>query len=304
MKSIHWLFVTILLLFSILFASASPSLWDWLIVMKIFGIQTEVIYHQGRITEIYYPSQRAKHPVSKLREYTRHLNQVDEFLSYLEPDSLAAVKRSTITMDYYEYHCSISTIASDIKYLTALKILRINDCSSVIMPDELGELRALEHLEIAGYNRLINVNLPDTAGQLTNLQRLTVFCSTGDRAETRIKLPSDIGNLKSLKRLHILNCGLSSVPTGLTKLNSLEELDLRNNRTSNLSGKVDELVSLQKLYLGANNFEQVPLGIGHLKKLNTLDLSMNHISTLPPSIGQLEALEVLLGCSSCSGLRN
>jgi Leucine-rich repeat (LRR) protein len=106
--------------------------------------------------------------------------------------------------------------------------------------------------------------LPDSICELTSLKYIRIYC------DQLTALPENIGNLKTLKGLHIGTKNLKTLPDSICGLTSLESIRIY----------CDQLTAL-------------PENIGNLKNLKRLIVNANKIKTLPDSIGNLCLLEFL-----------
>ena len=102
-----------------------------------------------------------------------------------------------------------------------------------------------------------------------------------------------LGDLPSLKEVHIEYTGYSSLPENIGNLKNLEVLELPSNAIETLPKSIGELENLRSIYLYNNELTSLPDEIGNLKNLEELSLISNNISSLPESIGNLENLRVL-----------
>ncbi|CAL8107100.1 unnamed protein product [Prunus armeniaca] len=115
----------------------------------------------------------------------------------------------------------ITTIDSNlILQLKCLRTLNLSDNSIKELPEEIGELKHLKHIDLS-FNHALE-KLPDTICGLYNLSTLRlVMCS-----ELK-KLPENMGNLINLKHLYVDWCeDLKSLPKGIERLTSLQTLDV------------------------------------------------------------------------------
>jgi len=108
--------------------------------------------------------------------------------------------------------------------------------------------------------------------ELGLLQNLTYLDISNHKYFTESTIPSELGNLSSLKKLYMSHSGLlGTVPPELFGLVSLEEMNLSWNSLSGSLPTSMELISLHEM-----------------------DLSYNKLTgMLPGSLGSLESLEVL-----------
>jgi len=106
-------------------------------------------------------------------------------------------------------------------------------------------------------------------------------------------IPSEIGQLVSLKRLYALDNGLHSLPAQIGQLANLQFLDLSFNKISQLPSEIGELNNLQILFLSDNEISKLPSDIGKLSNLEKLSLRNNKLTGLPDELGRLKKLKTL-----------
>ena len=102
-------------------------------------------------------------------------------------------------------------------------------------------------------------------------------------------VPAVIGQLTSLKSLHLSENDLSSLPAEIWQLSSLEVLYLERNDLTSLPAEVGQLTSLEVLDLSTNQLTSLPAKIGQLTSLKWLDLGWNRLTSLPAAIRELRA---------------
>ena len=191
----------------------------------------------------------------------------------------------------------------------SLVSLAIRD--AVKMPKTLGQLVALERLDLSGklvapscfYGCSQLAELPGSIGQLVALRELDLSgCSQ------LAELPGSIGQLVALKKLDLRGCSqLAELPGSIGQLVALEQLDLSGcSQLAELPGSIGQLVALKKLDLrGCSQLAELPGSIGQLVALEQLDLhGCSQLAELPGSIGQLVALIrlELVGCLQLASL--
>jgi Leucine-rich repeat (LRR) protein len=87
-----------------------------------------------------------------------------------------------------------------------------------------------------------------------------------------------------LKKLAIGENRLKRLPTEIGQLISLRILTVSNNQLRYLPSEIGELTNLETLDLGNNYLESLPPEIGRLKKLKNLYLKGNSLSLIPSEI--------------------
>ena len=83
------------------------------------------------------------------------------------------------------------------------------------------------------------------------------------------------------------------VPTELGQLTSLKVLNLDENQLTSVPAEIGQLATLESLDLYGNKLTSVPADIGQLTSLEELDLNCNQLTSVPAEIGQLAALREL-----------
>ncbi|KAK2633255.1 hypothetical protein EUGRSUZ_L00221 [Eucalyptus grandis] len=135
------------------------------------------------------------------------------------------------------------------------------------------------------------------------ISNLSTTLSTFDLGNNYIygTLPSGIGSLINLERLHMQNNYISgNIPSEIGNLNKLKLLDLGHNE---LSGQIPEsfvnLRMLIKLYLDVNNFwGSIPSSLKNCQNLLLLNLSTNNLNGyIPLEIMGLSSLSISLDLS-------
>jgi len=105
----------------------------------------------------------------------------------------------------------------------------------------------------------------------SSLRRVASVRTIGDRAahvaggvelpqhgNQLTSLPATIGQLTSLKRLHLAGNQLTSLPAEVRQLTQLQELSLSYNQLTTLPEWIIELTSLKKLTLDGNQLTSLP----------------------------------------------
>lgn len=152
--------------------------------------------------------------------------------------------------------------------LSNLMVLDLNTCDLKTLPESLGTLKLLVHLDLS-YN--------------TNLS----------------KLPDSIKSLRNLKHLALKQClALEPLPLGLTK--SLTLLDAQdcsrvwtvsNSKKLTLEEMTTSFASLEDLNI--SDYPALPVGPYGFKNLKRVTLRRFQVETLPDALSELEELETL-----------
>ena len=97
-------------------------------------------------------------------------------------------------------------------------------------------------------------------------------------------VPTELGQLTSLKVLSLADTRLTSVPAEIGQLTSLEVLILDDNQLTSVPAEIGQLASLEKLELSGNQLTSVPAEIGQLTSLRELLLKGNRLTSVPAEI--------------------
>ena len=154
----------------------------------------------------------------------------------------------------------------------ALLDLSISAFESV--PVEIGNLSALKQLTLSG---LYLNELPSSISKLKKLEKLTIGPSF-----SLLNLPSEIGELESLKELDLNFCiKLEALPESIGKLERLNKLSI----------------------MAAYDMNTLPESIGNLKSLKILDLSFCDFKSLPNTMVALKDIDYL-SFPICKGIQS
>ncbi len=138
---------------------------------------------------------------------------------------------------------------------------------------------------------LQSVGLKDTIQKAINSNAAELRLSAEDFKTVKIvKLPKEIGNITSLKKLYLSQNSLKSLPEEIGNLTELENLTITCNQLESLPHTIGKLQNLHYLYLYRNKLKNLPVEIGYLKNLKFLQLTQNQINNVPNEIGCLENL--------------
>jgi len=162
--------------------------------------------------------------------------------------------------------------------------LEINTKNINVLPKEIGELKYLELLFMAGNPIAM---LPSEIGDLTSLTNLTL---TNNQL---ISVPKKIGQLSKLEKLILYNNKLTSIPSEIGQLIALKEMNLGMNELTFLPKEIGKLDSLRFLYSEINQLTSLPVEIGELINLEIVVLEDNKLSSIPIEMGLLTKMSVL-----------
>jgi Leucine-rich repeat (LRR) protein len=141
---------------------------------------------------------------------------------------------------------------------------------------------AVKHL------RLWNV---DVAKQGDRFSKFSNLHSLDIRWSRSIELPSDIGLLKDLRYLCLLNVPLVYFPSWIFELVELRHLTVRGTEINHIPAEIAQLVNLRYLELGNSNLVSLPVELSRLRKLRDLYASDNLLTTIPDALAGVPHLK-------------
>jgi len=128
----------------------------------------------------------------------------------------------------------------------------------------------------------------------TNGGPVTLHMGSGPlQSDAYYNLNNALEKPKLVRRLVLINNGMTSFPVEVLGLNKLEFLDLERNFIAELPDGIEQLSALQELYLFDNKLETLPKSFEKLKKMRALGLAFNQFKSFPEEIFVLEKLEIL-----------
>ena len=182
------------------------------------------------------------------------------------------------------------------------------------IPPELGDLTALEHLNLR-WNRLeggiplellkltelrvlrLSVYGESVQGILRELSTLTKLEVLNLRAGIKEAIPPELGQLANLKTLNLWGSMLTgAIPPELGQLADLRILDLGINMlTGAVPHELGRLTNLESMTLWGNQLTgSIPRELGQLSDLHTLYLSENQLTgVIPPEMSGMKRLKYL-----------
>ena len=157
----------------------------------------------------------------------------------------------------------------------SLKELRVGGNKLVSLPEGIGGLKALTHIDAAKNSIAV---LPGAAiGTLQQLQ----FLNVAQNALTDI--PEDIGVCENLSYLNISENQISIIPPSLfASMKNLEYLFAYKNKLTSLPQELGSASKLRLASFANNKIPSLPTGIGQLRNLEELYMGGNPTLKLIP----------------------
>jgi Leucine-rich repeat (LRR) protein len=186
----------------------------------------------------------------------------------------------------------LTRILLQLAKLTHLQELNISGGKELdsCLPPQIGNLCHLEILSLSGFDELRS--LPKEIGDLRCLKQLHLV-----ECKNLSFLPAEVGKLTALEKLCLSNCGsLTCISAEIGTLPNLKCLHhVRNQELKTLSTERGNLEALETLRLhDCYSLTSLPAEIGSFSNLKVLDVSYcPNLKSLPAEIGNLTALEDL-----------
>ncbi|KAF9105623.1 hypothetical protein BGX29_011828 [Mortierella sp. GBA35] len=199
------------------------------------------------------------------------------------PDCVFAMRSLTILLLQKN---RITTISPKIGYCTQLVSLNLSYNRIQHLPVEMKECRNLQHL-------LLSVNsiqgLPSVLCE-SWLNLLNLDLHTNDLKA----LPSQLGSLKTLRRLNMAINKIEEIPPSIGQLQLLEWLNLNDNKLVTLPSTMDQMQKLVKMGIVQNKLQTLPEALARMNRLYKLDCRRNEIEYLPSAFKDMQEIHSLL----------
>jgi len=177
----------------------------------------------------------------------------------------------------------------NLKYLEELNIIQNNN-NYLYIPPQIKNLTNLKVLTIenADFDRI-----PEEIYSLQNLEKLNL-------SQNNIKIiPSIIEDLTNLKELNLWNNDIEVIHDSILKLEKLSTVHISFGEVNDFPEIIFNLLNLKDLNIGKGNFTIIPNSLRNMVNLESLYIYNKFIETLPDSIIKLKKLKYLaLRCES------
>ncbi|WP_430907670.1 leucine-rich repeat domain-containing protein [Maribacter sp. 2-571] len=175
-----------------------------------------------------------------------------------------------------------------LKNLNALALRNLNGLPQKTM-DHIQELPYLVALELTNTDTISRTVLQRIPLGIEKLKSLRYFDFSGHPFENW----DQVVQLVNIRRLSLVNCGLTTIAANIHQLEHLEELYLNANKIQELPTGLKRLKNLKTLRLDGNPLSELPEWIGEMESLEVLELAQTGLTSLPDTIVQLKNLKTL-----------
>lgn len=118
-------------------------------------------------------------------------------------------------------------------------------------------------------------------------EKTLTFLDLSDNPELgKVGIPEEIANLKALRKLRLVNCGLTSIPRSILQMTTLESIELEKNKLTSFFDDEEfnqltvRLDSLTYINLNGNQLSEIPKLLQFVPNLAQLHMHMNKVSSL------------------------
>lgn len=180
---------------------------------------------------------------------------------------------------------NLKSIPKEIGLLSNLTILKIKSHYLDSIPKEIGSLLNLKVFELDGGKHCAIEQQPEYYEKnSTNNSYFNSYYTIPSKLKI---LPEELGNLRNLDYLGIINTELSNLPDTIGNLINLNCLLIYKNKLSEFPDSICFLHNLEEIQAYENLFKEAPTRLLNLPKLKFLDLNNNLIDYLPEELASL-----------------
>ena len=156
--------------------------------------------------------------------------------------------------------------------LPALEILNLANNPLYEYCDEVGQLNVHTLLELSSIK---SKEIPPLTGCYSRLKRF-VF-----QHKKKVQFPEWIYNLKKLEHLELDHCDLHSISSEIGRLKNLKILSLLDNNLTQLPDEICDCTALENLILSNNMLSSLPRFLIYLKNLRQVEIKDNFFERFP-----------------------
>ena len=131
--------------------------------------------------------------------------------------------------------------------------------------------------------------MPDGFKKLGSLSELEIQINRADTFD----IQNELSGLYNLKSLMLYKTNLKSFPFGLEKNTKLKKILMVDCGLSQIDSSFALMKNTESLILDENNFKEFPKEIINLKTLKELSFRNNKLTSLPEDISFIRGLEIL-----------
>jgi len=223
------------------------------------------------------------------------LTQLEElelyYIDYMNGANFSSINKLK-NLTSLKLHCSLYdelNISSNFFRLTKLKNLEIDECAIIPSSKSLtwSNFKNLEHLYMATVDEEYYREVFDFKylGDMPSLKEVHIF------AMGYPSIPESIGNLKNLEILELKFNEITEIPKSIGKLQKLRVLDLSGNNIKALPDEIGNLKNLEEINIFVGDLTRLPETVGNLANLKKIYITKTKLMNIPKNIGNLSKLQ-------------
>lgn len=208
--------------------------------------------------------------LKKIQEYVRNFLAYHKRSTKEMAEEVAKIVPQLLSLPTI-FHCEIHAeipIPAALRVLTNLRDLTLH---TFVDKEQIGEFTQIKNLFWTGLQIM-----PAKIGSCTALELLALGIGK------LFHLPSEIGLLRRLTELSVMENQLVDLPQEIENCQHLTTLNLRMNRIKMFPTVIQRLTALRELMLQGNQLHEVPATFKHFHSLEVLDFSQNNLRSFPP----------------------
>ena len=181
---------------------------------------------------------------------------------------------------------NIDSIPEAISTFRNLMYLKSSGNALKKLPESFGSAPTIKSLIL---HHIKMDSLPNSFNELGSLMELEIQINHSDTFDVK----NELSGLYNLKSLMIYKSNLKSFPIGLNKNPKLKKILIVNSGLSQIDSSFAYMQNIHTLILNKNNFKEFPKELFKLKTLKELSLRENQLTSLPENIAKIKGLELL-----------
>jgi Leucine-rich repeat (LRR) protein len=246
-------------------------------------------FDDSKIAKISNDTIKLKNYLNQICIFTNLYSISFDYLSLIEiPDLSSFEYLETISISRMQ-NLNWSEFLINVSKCKNLKYLKIYNCDTVNLKEEIGLLKKLEGISIE-YSKKIYIS--DSIKKLLNLNEIHL------NQNELTSLPTSIGLIPNLMEFNIsanFNLNFVDAIEILSNCKKLEFLNLYGNAMTELPNNICLITSLKRLHIGNNQLKTLPMSLTEMPNLENIiwNFGQNTLSDLPDEFNEKIKLKKL-----------